>query len=66
MDLTGNVAAEANATDKLDNMERRLFAIGQDTNAKLDVWFSETNMRLEAADMIVNLRKRKRLNETFE
>lgn len=48
--------------DKLDFLEKTLFIAGHTAKVKLDEWLLESDRRLGAADMVINHKKRKRID----
>lgn len=61
MDLAENVDFDPAIQDKLDKLERRLFSEGHNARVKLNKWLVETGVALEAANMVLNHKKRKRV-----
>lgn len=62
IDLTNNAVCDPTMLDRLDFLEKTLFNDGHIAKMKLDEWLLQSNMRLEAANMVVNHKKRKRVD----
>lgn len=61
MDLADNTISDPSVVQKLDTLERGLFATAHETRAKLTSWLNESEAPLKAAHMVVNYKKRKRV-----
>lgn len=62
MDLADNTISDPAIQSRLDMLERKLFQEGQAARIKLNEWFVESGVVLEAANMVANHRKRKRVD----
>ncbi|XP_017785099.1 PREDICTED: DNA replication complex GINS protein PSF3 [Nicrophorus vespilloides] len=62
MDLADNMGLDPLINDGLDMLERGLFFEGHKARTKLNNWLIQTGMQLEAANMVTNHKKRKRVN----
>ncbi|KAI4467796.1 hypothetical protein MML48_2g00005660 [Holotrichia oblita] len=62
MDLADNISSDSTAQDSLDVLERRLYTDGHRSRSKLNAWLVESGVPLEAANMVINHRKRKRVD----
>lgn len=62
MDLAENCRSDPTIQQSLDILERRLFKDANLARAKLNAWLLETGTILEAADMVINHKKRKRVD----
>lgn len=61
MDLSETTFVDPNLIDKLDLMERRLFQDGHQARLKLNTWLAQSIIPIQAAEMVANHRKRKRI-----
>lgn len=61
MDLAYNTASDPTINSRLDSLEQKLFHEGQTANTKMKEWFLEAHTPLEAANMVINHKKRKRV-----
>lgn len=61
LDLTENSLPDPLVLNKLDRLELRLFREGQTAKKKLTTWMNESGVPLEAGNMVVNHKKRKRI-----
>lgn len=62
MDLADNIVSDPTVLDKLDSLEKRLFSNGHKARSKLNLWLLLTQTQLEAANMVLNHKKRKRVH----
>ncbi|XP_022903698.2 DNA replication complex GINS protein PSF3 [Onthophagus taurus] len=62
MDLAENVASNPSVQDTLDTLERKLFRDGHKARSKLNNWLVESGVPLEASNMVINHKKRKRVD----
>lgn len=62
IDLSNHAVSDPTIVDKLDFLEKTLFNVGHDAKIKLDEWLLESNTCLGAADMVINHKKRKRID----
>ncbi|XP_018332660.1 DNA replication complex GINS protein PSF3 [Agrilus planipennis] len=62
MDLADNIGLDPSAIDKLDMLERKLFKDGNLARNLLNNWLNNSIIPMGAATMVVNHRKRKRIN----
>ncbi|KAJ8937969.1 hypothetical protein NQ318_003729 [Aromia moschata] len=62
MDLADNSISDPSVQQRLDTLERRLFKDGYNARTKLNAWLVESGATIEAANMVINHKKRKRLN----
>lgn len=60
MDLADNTISDPTIQNRLDMLERKLFHEAQAARTKLNEWLIESAAVLEAANMVVNHKKRKR------
>lgn len=60
MDLAQNSNCSVTAIDKLDALEIEIFSEAYDAKNKLNEWLVESGVKLEAASLVVNRKKRKR------
>ncbi|KAJ3650233.1 hypothetical protein Zmor_021931 [Zophobas morio] len=63
MDLSDNTVSNPSVMQKLDRLERSVFKSGHDAKMKLVSWLKVSEMPLEAASMVVNHKKRKRVDD---
>ncbi|EFA07113.1 DNA replication complex GINS protein PSF3 [Tribolium castaneum] len=63
MDLSDNVISDPNVIQKLDALEKSLYESGHDAKMKLFSWLKMSEIPLEAATMVTNHKKRKRVDE---
>lgn len=61
MDLTDNIGYNPSVQDPLDITEQKLFKDGQSAKAKLNIWLTDSHTPIEAASMVINHKKRKRI-----
>ncbi|CAH0550016.1 unnamed protein product [Brassicogethes aeneus] len=62
MDLADNSISDPTVQQKLDFLERRIFEDGHKAKGKLNDWLWVTSSTMEAANMVVNHKKRKRVD----
>lgn len=62
MDFTDTVVCDPIKQNRLDMLERLLFQMGHFGRMQLNSWLNNSEMRLEAASMVVNHKKRKRID----
>lgn len=62
MDLADNCRRDPTVLQRLDVLERNLFKDANAARVKLNEWLAETGATLSAADMVVNYKKRKRVD----
>ncbi|KAK4883892.1 hypothetical protein RN001_000163 [Aquatica leii] len=62
MDLTENVGSDPTVQNRLDMLERMLFKSGHAARMRLDTWLRKSDLPMEAAAMVVNHKKRKRID----
>lgn len=62
MDLADNCQSDPTVQQSLDILERSLFKDANCARAKLSEWLIETGATLEAANMVINHKKRKRVD----
>ncbi|XP_028139840.1 DNA replication complex GINS protein PSF3 [Diabrotica virgifera virgifera] len=62
MDLADNSISDPSVQIKLDTLERRIFNDAYKARVKMNTWLIDSNVALEAANMVVNHKKRKRIN----
>lgn len=62
MDLADNSRRDPTVFQRLDVLERDLFKDANAARVKLNEWLAETGATLCAADMVVNYKKRKRVD----
>ncbi|XP_044263640.1 DNA replication complex GINS protein PSF3 [Tribolium madens] len=65
MDLADNFISDPIVIEKLDALEKRLYESGHDARMKLISWLKVSEIPLEAATMVTNHKKRKRVDEEF-
>lgn len=63
MDLVDNVLSDPTITQRLDALECSMFKTAHDAKLKLTSWLNVSEVPLEAAAMVVNHKKRKRVDE---
>ncbi|XP_066262720.1 DNA replication complex GINS protein PSF3 [Euwallacea similis] len=63
MDLANNSEADPTILQKLDMLERRIYKEAQAAGVKLNSWLLESSFQLQAASMVTNHRKRKRVDD---
>ncbi|RZC35156.1 DNA replication complex GINS protein PSF3 [Asbolus verrucosus] len=63
MDLTDNIISDPTVVQKLDMLERNIFKSAHDSKVKLISWLMVSEVPLEAASMVINHKKRKRVDE---
>lgn len=61
MDLADNTCSDPTVQDSLDALERKLYSDSHKAKAKLNAWLVESGVPLEAANMVINHKKRKRV-----
>lgn len=61
MDLTCNMGDDPSVINKLDSLEKRIFIPSNKAQIKFNNWMLSTGVQIEAANMVVNHRKRKRI-----
>lgn len=67
MDLANNIGNDPTVLDRLDMLERKIYIEAHNARRKLNNWLMESGVTLEAADMVVNHKKRKRMHlENFD
>nr|XP_023019552.1 DNA replication complex GINS protein PSF3 [Leptinotarsa decemlineata] len=62
MDLADNSISDPSVQERLDSLERRVFQDASKARTKLNTWLVDSGALLEAANMVVNHKKRKRIN----
>ncbi|XP_044745605.1 DNA replication complex GINS protein PSF3 [Coccinella septempunctata] len=62
MDLSDNTEHNPAAVQRLDTLERRLFKDACESKAKLYAWLEHSVAPIETASMVLNHKKRKRVN----
>lgn len=62
MDLADNCQSDPMVLQKLDILERRIFKDANSARVKLNEWLAETGATLTAANMVINYKKRKRVD----
>ncbi|KRT81836.1 hypothetical protein AMK59_5939 [Oryctes borbonicus] len=62
MDLAHNTASDSTTQDSLDMLERMLYNDGHKARMKLNAWLISSGIPLVAANMVINHRKRKRVD----
>ncbi|KAG5898555.1 hypothetical protein JTB14_012454 [Gonioctena quinquepunctata] len=62
MDLADNSISDPAVEQRLDILERRIFKDAYRARTKLNTWLVDSGAALEAANMVVNHKKRKRIN----
>lgn len=62
MDLADNCQSDPTFYQTLDTLERGLLKDAVLAGAKLNAWLIQTRAALEAADMVINHKKRKRVD----
>ncbi|CAH1164469.1 unnamed protein product [Phaedon cochleariae] len=62
MDLADHSVSDPTVQERLETLEARLFSDAYDARTKLNAWLVESGAILEAANMVVNHKKRKRMN----
>lgn len=62
IDLSNHAISDPTVIDRLDFLEKTLFHAGHSAKVKLDEWLLKSDIRLGAADMVVNHKKRKRID----
>ncbi|KAL1513595.1 hypothetical protein ABEB36_002989 [Hypothenemus hampei] len=63
MDLANNSESDPSIQQKLDMLERRIYAAGHAAASKLNKWLLESGAQLEAAVLVTNHKKRKRVDD---
>ncbi|XP_048523287.1 DNA replication complex GINS protein PSF3 isoform X2 [Dendroctonus ponderosae] len=63
MDLAHNSESNPTVEQKLDMLERRIYRVGHSARVKLNSWLLESGVQLQAANMVTNHRKRKRVDD---
>ena len=61
MDLADNADPDPSIHNKLDMVEQKLYFVGHSARQKLNAWLRESEAPMEAAQMVVNHKKRKRM-----
>ncbi|GJQ76755.1 hypothetical protein Trydic_g15598 [Trypoxylus dichotomus] len=61
MDLAHNTSSDSTVQDSLDVLERILYNNGHKARVKLNTWLITSGIPLDAANMVINHRKRKRV-----
>lgn len=61
MDLVDNASSDPTVQNRLDSLERQLFQDGHAARTRLNSWLVETTAPLQAAKMVINHKKRKRI-----
>lgn len=59
MDWAQNMAADQQVTERLDHLEKQVLANGRVAQMKQNSWLANGVSRIVAAEMVVNLKKRK-------
>lgn len=62
MDMCEYTFVDPSSVDKLDILERRLYQDGHNSRMKLNTWLIESRVPIQAADMVINHKKRKRID----
>lgn len=62
MDLADNSQSDPTVQQRLDFLERGLFKDANNSRAKLNAWLVETGATIGAANMVINHKKRKRVD----
>lgn len=62
MDLANNSISNPCVQQQLDTLEKRIFKDGYNARIKLNHWLIQSETTLEAANMVVNHKKRKRID----
>ncbi|CAH1101104.1 unnamed protein product [Psylliodes chrysocephalus] len=62
MDLADNSMSDPTVQQTLDILERKLFNDAYKARMKLNTWLKDSNTTIEAANMVINHKKRKRMN----
>ncbi|KAL3286852.1 hypothetical protein HHI36_001340 [Cryptolaemus montrouzieri] len=62
MDLADNTFQDPNSIQKLDMLERKLFKEANEAKIKMNAWLKNSEAPIETAAMVMNHRKRKRVN----
>ncbi|XP_056643740.1 DNA replication complex GINS protein PSF3 isoform X2 [Diorhabda sublineata] len=62
MDLADNTISDPSVQQKLDMLERKIFNEAYKARVKMNNWLVDSSAALEAANMVVNHKKRKRIN----
>lgn len=62
MDLSNHSLSDPTVVNKLEFLEKTLFYAGHSAKMKLDDWLLESDTRLGPAEMVVNHKKRKRID----
>lgn len=63
MDLADNIISDPTVIQQLDALEKNLYKNGHDAKMKLTSWLVISEIPLEAASMVTNHKKRKRVAE---
>lgn len=61
MDLANNSISDPSVQQQLDTLEKSIFKDGYNARMKLNHWLVQSEAALEAANMVVNHKKRKRI-----
>lgn len=62
MDLAENTENNPTAFQRLDTLERRLYKDACEAKTKLNTWLEHSVVPIETATMVLNHKKRKRVN----
>ncbi|KAJ8912866.1 hypothetical protein NQ315_007998 [Exocentrus adspersus] len=62
LDLADNSISDPSVQQKLDTLERKVFKEGCNARTKLNEWLVQSGVTMEAANMVVNHKKRKRID----
>lgn len=62
MDLADSTCSDSAMQDSLDTLERKLYCDGHKARTRLNAWLVESGVPLEAASMVINHKKRKRVD----
>lgn len=59
MDWADNIMSEPSKVQQLDTSEKNLLKVGHKSRMMLDAWLVDGASQMKAAEMVVNLKKRK-------
>lgn len=62
MDLANNTGSDPAVQNRLDSLERKLFKDGHAARTRLNTWLTDSGTPIEAAAMVINHKKRKRVD----
>lgn len=62
MDLANNSISDPSVQQQLDTLEKAIFKDGYNSRTKLNHWLVQSEAAIEAASMVVNHKKRKRID----